>query len=105
VYATSEVSHRNYEVFAIETDLKKLEGLARTDAARAEVSGAPSIVVPDARTRRVTFADGADVLPVFSPDGEYMMWTSQRGPKLESEEKPSSQLWIASWPKSSMFEH
>ncbi len=99
VYATSEVSHRNYEVFAIETDLKKLEALPSTDAARAEVSGAPSVVVPDARTRRVTFADGADVLPVFSPDGKYMMWTSQRGPKLESEEKPSSQLWIARWPE------
>jgi dipeptidyl aminopeptidase/acylaminoacyl peptidase len=105
VYATSEVSHRNYEVFAIESDSKKLEALSSTDAAQAEASGAPSVVVPDARTRRVTFADGADVLPVFSPDGEYMMWTSQRGPKLESEEKPSSQLWIASWPKSSMFEH
>lgn len=99
VYATSEVSHRNYEVFAIEADLKKLEALSSTDAARAEVSGAPSVVVPDARTRRVTFADGADVLPVFSPDGKYMMWTSQRGPKLDSEEKPSSQLWIASWPE------
>ncbi len=40
---------------------------------------------------RVTFDPGADVLPVFSPDGTKLMWTSNRG------EDASSQLWIADW--------
>lgn len=76
VYATSEIGHRNYEVFAIES---------------SRAGDAP------ARKRRVTFAEGADVLPAFSPDGKWMMWTSQRGPKADGEERPSSQLWIARW--------
>ena len=38
---------------------------------------------------RLTFAPGADVLPVFSPDGNKVMWTSTRG------EDRSSQLWMA----------
>ena len=35
------------------------------------------------------------MLPVFSPDGKYLMWTAQRGPMAEGEERPSSQTWIA----------
>jgi Tol biopolymer transport system component len=38
---------------------------------------------------RVTDHPNADVLPVFSPDGKTLMWTSNRG------EDGSSQLWIA----------
>jgi Tol biopolymer transport system component len=38
---------------------------------------------------RVTDHPGADVLPVFSPDGRQLMWTSSRSPDR------SSQLWIA----------
>ncbi|HEY2784564.1 MAG TPA: biopolymer transporter Tol [Fimbriiglobus sp.] len=30
------------------------------------------------RTTRITFAPGADVLPVFSPDGTKVMWTTSR---------------------------
>lgn len=82
IYATSEVAHSNYEVFAIETDMAKL---------RAGAS--PSSM----RRARVTFGDGADVLPVFSADGKYMIWTAQRGPRAEGDAKPSSQLWIAEW--------
>ncbi len=74
VYGTSQIGHFNYEVFAVETD----------------TSGAVDRVL-----RRVTFADGADVLPVFSNDGRTMMWTCQRGPMVEGEQKPSSQLWAA----------
>jgi len=37
---------------------------------------------------RVTDHPSADVLPVFSPDGKKLMWTSKRG------EGRSSQLWI-----------
>ncbi|MGQ0628179.1 MAG: TolB family protein [Phycisphaerales bacterium] len=77
VYDTSEVSHSNYEVFAVELDLDKpREALAR---------------------RRVTAATGFDGLPVFSSDAKLMMWTSQRGPKRDDEQRPSSQLWIANW--------
>jgi len=48
-------------------------------------------------TRRITHAAGADVLPVYSFDGRNLLWTSQRGPKAQGEERPSSQLWVASW--------
>lgn len=72
VYATSAVSHRNYEVFAISTD--------------PENRSAP---------KRITYAEGFDGLPVFSNDGAWMMWTSQRGGTVEGEERASSQLWVA----------
>ena len=41
--------------------------------------------------RQVTFSTAADVLPVFSPDGKSLMWTSTRTPD------GTSQLWIADW--------
>lgn len=72
VYATSQVGHRNYEVFAIWADDSK---------------GTEPV--------RITQAGGADVLPVFSPDGRYLMWTAQRGELADGEQRPSSQLWIA----------
>jgi hypothetical protein len=67
VYASSEVGHRNYEIFEV---VLPTGGSA-----------------PAAR-RRVTEADGADVLPVFSPDGKWLLWTGQR------HEGRSSQLYI-----------
>jgi TolB protein len=75
VYGSSGVAHSNYEVFAVEVDAAKSAS--------------------ELRKRRITFASGADVLPVFSDDGQYMMWTGQRGPMVSGETKPSSQLWIA----------
>ncbi|HMP03731.1 MAG TPA: biopolymer transporter Tol [Gemmatales bacterium] len=42
------------------------------------------------RTHRVTFAPGADVLPVFSPDGKKLMWTSTRDGRM-----PGAQVFIA----------
>lgn len=82
VYASSAAGgHQNYEVMAIDL----APALATTAGA------AP----PAARTARVTHAPGFDGLPVFSRDGAYMMWTSQRGPMVEGESRPSSQLWIA----------
>lgn len=77
IYATSEVSHRNYEVFAIPS---------------LDASGEP---VTGATPRRVTHADGFDGLSVFSPDGRFMLWTSQRGPKAARDSRPTSQVWIA----------
>ncbi len=41
--------------------------------------------------RRITFHTKADVLPVFSPDGKKLMWTSNRT------EDGTSQLYIADW--------
>jgi hypothetical protein len=78
VYGTSAQGHQNYEVYAIQAD--------------ESVFDLPASEVP---RRRVTFADGADVLPAFSDDGRLFMWTAQRGPLGEGEARPSSQLWIA----------
>lgn len=83
VYATSEVGHTNYEVFALETR--------------------PEVPLAERRRVRVTNAAGADVLPAFSADGRLMMWTAQRGPAAEGESRPSSQLWIAKFDPSTLF--
>ncbi|MFG0306560.1 MAG: hypothetical protein ACF8Q5_10165 [Phycisphaerales bacterium JB040] len=74
-YATSELSHANYEVFAV--------------SAKADEPYRPRI--------RVTKARGFDGLPVFSPDGTKMMWTAQRGPQAEGDARPTSQLWLADY--------
>ena len=66
-YASSEIGHDNYEIFAVSTGAS---------------DGPPE-------RSRITFAPGADVLPVIDPSGRRMMWTSKRGAV------PSSQLWIA----------
>ncbi len=63
IYASSALGHSNYELFLMRDDGK--------------------------HKLRITFAPGADILPVFSPDGKYLMWTSQR-----TTDK-TSQLFIA----------
>lgn len=83
VYGTSEIGHSNYEVFAVEAD--------------------KNLPAAELKRVRITHAPGADVLPVFSPDGRYMMWTSQRGPLAEGETKSSSQLWIAKFTPGALF--
>lgn len=77
VYASSEVSHGNYEVFAIPFDAENPEQVQEPV--------------------RITYASGFDGLPVFSADGEWMMWTAQRGEDRSPDGKASSQLWIAKW--------
>ena len=47
--------------------------------------------VKPGKVERITYHESADVLPVFSPDGTKLMWTSSRT------EDGSSQLWIADW--------
>ena len=47
------------------------------------------LTLSSGKTTRLTTAPGADVLPVFSPDGKRLMWTSSRGADR------TSQLWIA----------
>lgn len=79
LYATSQVGHFNYEVFAVE----------------AGTTG-PQDKPAEARTRvRVTNAPGFDGLPVFSPDNNWVMWTSQRAATEEEAGEATSQLWIA----------
>lgn len=80
VYATSAVSHRNYEVFIV-------------DAAPGDPNSWGEAARYGSNQRRVTTANGFDGLPVFSPDGRYMMWTSQRTDDPAG--KGSSQLWLA----------
>ena len=41
--------------------------------------------------RQITHSTAQDVLPVFSPDGQKLMWTSTRSAD------GTSQLWIADW--------
>ncbi|HVZ93579.1 MAG TPA: hypothetical protein VG797_03625 [Phycisphaerales bacterium] len=79
IYATSEMGHDNYEVFAIEAPIG------------ASARKSPS----ELKKKRVTHAPGFDGLPVFSTDGRWMAWSSQRGPKVEGEERPSTQVWAA----------
>ncbi|MBX3400931.1 MAG: PD40 domain-containing protein [Gemmataceae bacterium] len=45
--------------------------------------------VATGKTARITHAPGQDVLPVFSPDGRKLMWTSSR------DGRSPTQLWIA----------
>jgi TolB protein len=52
VFATSAHGHQNYELYLMRDD--------------------------GSRPTRVTYANGADVLPTFSPDGKWLMWTSKR---------------------------
>ena len=73
IYATSELGHKNYEVFVIDAD-------AGGDGATTHYG---------TRKRRITHADKFDGLPVFNHDGARMMWTSQRSPA------GVSQVWIA----------
>lgn len=54
IYATSAHGHQNYELYAMRDD-----GSHKT---------------------RITYAEGFDGLPVFSPDGKYLMWSSKRSP-------------------------
>jgi Tol biopolymer transport system component len=70
IYASSALGHRNYELFAVD-------------------------VSDPRRMARVTAAAGFDGLPAFSDDGSLLMWTSQRGPKIEGEARATSQLWLA----------
>lgn len=88
VYGSSEVGHHNYEVFAVEFDEAKLKAGAQPASLRRQ---------------RLTHAAGADVLPVFSPDGAWMMWTAQRGRLVEGESRPSSQVWAAKFDPARIF--
>jgi len=75
LYATSEQSHGNYEIYAI--DAKGSDPMNQTPR------------------MRISQARGFDGLPAFTSNGEWMIWTAQRGATRDGEERPSSQLWTA----------
>lgn len=77
VFASSAAGHRNYEVFSIDAGTVTRDGVPQSRYGTNQ--------------RRITHAEGADVLPVFSHDGKYMLWTGQRNPER------SSQLYVAEW--------
>jgi len=52
IYASSKLGHDNYELFMMRPN--------------------------GSRPIRITFTPGADILPVFSPDGKMLMWSSKR---------------------------
>lgn len=54
IYATSVHGHQNYELYLMRAD--------------------------GSRNTRITTAVGFDGLPVFSPDGKWLMWSSKRAP-------------------------
>lgn len=95
IYATSEVGHWNYEVFSIEVPPKGAKGEEGGMVIRQGEYGEGGLFEGNLKQKRITHASGFDGLPVFSNDGSYMIWTSQRGPKVEGEERPSSQVWVA----------
>lgn len=74
VYATSNVSHQNYEIFALATE-------------RHASGDMPTPV-------RVSNALGFDGLPVFNRDSSLIMWTGQRTEPSANGTR-SSQLYIA----------
>jgi Tol biopolymer transport system component len=76
VFATSRMGHENYEVFLIDADAGTRGKGTRPTRYGTEL-------------RRVTHAEGADVLPAFSSDGKTMIWTARRDPQN------SIQLWAA----------
>ncbi len=114
VFATSRQGHRNYEVYSIEVPPTGFapppdpdRTLERPGEPASDVEPVPTtrsagnLPVPTVDcagvvgSKRITHAPGFDGLPVFSPDGAYMMWTSQRGLSLPKEARASSQIWIA----------
>jgi len=74
-YATSEVSHGNYEVYCVDASGK--------------------YPLDETPRMRITNARGFDGLPAFTADGQTMVWTSQRGKVRDGEDRPSSQMWVA----------
>src|SRR5690606_6301893 len=76
VYSTSAFGHTNYEIFMCDADPGNL-------------SGSTGTIKYGTAQKRITNATKADVLPVFSHDGKWMMWTSQR------HDNATSQLWAA----------
>ncbi len=66
IFTTNVFGFENFELFIVDTDGRK-------------------------EPVRVTSTDGFDGLPVFSPDGRRLAWTTDRG------SGDGAQLWIARW--------
>ena len=66
IFASNQEGHRNFELYIV------------------DAAGQREPV-------RVTWTDGFDGLPVFTPDGEHLAWTSTRTPEK------ASQIFIGEW--------
>jgi len=66
VYASSTLGESNFEVFM-------------TDADPGNLPGSDGTIRYGTAKRRLTQFERADVLPAFSHDGQWMIWTSRRG--------------------------
>jgi Tol biopolymer transport system component len=69
IWATSLHGQRNFELYLMRDDGSHKTRITFTDEAKEH--------------------GGTDILPAFSPDGKYLMWTSTRGPEK------TSQIWLA----------
>jgi hypothetical protein len=84
IYASSALGEQNFEIYMVDADPGNLPG---SDGTIRYGSG----------KRRITHFDDAegppasDVLPAFSNDGKWMIWTSRRGPDSQIH------LWAARW--------
>jgi Tol biopolymer transport system component len=47
----------------------------------------------DVGPERVTFADGFDGFPMFSPDGQWLAWSSNRNGRREGD----TNVFVAKW--------
>jgi TolB protein len=68
IYSSSRHGHHRYELYLMRADGR--------------------------RQTRITFHSGPDVLPVFSPDGQYLMWTS-RGRDTGGGGETPTQIYLA----------
>lgn len=78
-------------------DYSRGPALANFDLYTMDVT-ATNVTFIGGEMTRITSHEKADVLPVFSPDGKKLMWTSTRT------EDETSQLWIADWKRAASTE-
>jgi Tol biopolymer transport system component len=97
VFASSGPHHSNYDLHLLRIDPghaasgeagQSLRDRSR-EAGRGESRVETTAAAGKLRRERITFHPKPDVLPVFSPDGQKLMWTSRRS------DDGSSQLFIA----------
>ena len=88
-YLTTATGAPNVELaFARQELIDVLPFLSRSQ--KKMIAEARAKSPTELKRARITRAAGADVLPAFSEDGRWLMWTSQRGGKEPGQERASS---------------